>query len=234
MMEGANVCVWTSRLSAIDRNFTGNFWAVTWTARFGADVGCTPHLLNQENWCAAGRVKQFAPQVSEMAQAVGRRIKTMVHQVAAPRLYIDSRTLEKAWKLMDKVVKHCSSPRLNLKDSPPFILDILPDTYQQLRRIYTCYMDDMATLNECDYFRIFVENLIQKTKRVLRLFKEGKENMYNEESTCRRGLTKLSLVFSHMLAELKSLFPDGRFSGDDFCITMSDAADFWKQTFGTR
>jgi E3 ubiquitin-protein ligase CBL len=169
-----------------------------------------------------------------MAQAVGRRIKTIVHLVAAPRLYVDRRTLEKAWKLMDKVVKLCSSPRLNLKDSPPFILDIMPNTYQQLRQIYTCYMDDMATLNECEYFRIFVENLMQKAKQVVRLFKEGKEDVYNAGSTCRRGLTKLSLVFSHMLTELKSLFPDGRFNGNDFCISMSDAAEFWKQSFGTR
>ena len=40
---------------------------------------------------------------------------------------------------MDKVVKLCQSPKLNLKNSPPFILDILPDTYQHLRLIYSKY-----------------------------------------------------------------------------------------------
>ncbi len=50
-----------------------------------------------------------------------------------PKVVIDRRTIEKTWKLMDKVVKLCQHPRMNLKNSPPFILDILPDTYQHLR-----------------------------------------------------------------------------------------------------
>ena len=37
------------------------------------------------------------------------------------------------------MVKLCQSPKLNLKNSPPFILDILPDTYQHLRLIYSKY-----------------------------------------------------------------------------------------------
>jgi E3 ubiquitin-protein ligase CBL len=169
-----------------------------------------------------------------MGRLTGRIWHGIVQQVVSPRLSIDKKTLEKSWKLMDKVVKLCNNPRLNLKNSPPFILDILPDTYQQLRHIYARYEDSMAALNECEYFRVFVENLIQKSKQAVRLFKEGKEKMYDEESTCRRGLTKLSLVFSHMLAELKCLFPDGRFNGDAFRITKSDAAEFWKKSFGAR
>ena len=55
------------------------------------------------------------------------------------RLEINRKTIEKTWKLMDKVVKLCQSPKLNLKNSPPFILDILPDTYQHLRLIYSKY-----------------------------------------------------------------------------------------------
>ena len=172
-----------------------------------------------------------------MAQAetwMGRITGRIWANIISPRLSIDKKTLEKSWKLMDKVVKLCNNPRLNLKNSPPFILDILPDTYQQLRHIYARYEDSMAALNECEYFRVFVENLIQKSKQAVRLFKEGKEKMYDEESTCRRGLTKLSLVFSHMLAELKCLFPEGRFNGEAFRITKSDAAEFWKKAFGTR
>ena len=47
-------------------------------------------------------------------------------------------------------------------------------------------------------------------------------------------MTKLSLVFSHMLSELKSIFPAGLFGGDTFRITKSDAADFWRISFGER
>uniref|UniRef100_T1IWL0 E3 ubiquitin-protein ligase CBL n=1 Tax=Strigamia maritima TaxID=126957 RepID=T1IWL0_STRMM len=154
--------------------------------------------------------------------------------IAPPKLVIDRRTIEKTWKLMDKVVKLCQHPRMNLKNSPPFILDILPDTYQHLRLIYAKYEDKMQVLNENEYFKVFIENLMRKCKQAIKLFKEGKERMFDENSHYRRNLTKLSLVFSHMLSELKAVFPTGSFSGDQFRITKSDAADFWRSAFGER
>ena len=92
---------------------------------------------------------------------------------------------------MDKVVKLCQSPKLNLKNSPPFILDILPDTYQHLRLIYSKYeqvnssrekvrkiliiffQDKLDVLNNNEYFKIFIENLQRKCKQAIKLFKEG-------------------------------------------------------------
>lgn len=50
----------------------------------------------------------------------------------------------------------------------------------------------------------------------------------------RRNLTKLSLIFSHMLAELKAIFPNGLFQGDNFRITKADAAEFWRRSFGDK
>lgn len=50
----------------------------------------------------------------------------------------------------------------------------------------------------------------------------------------RRNLTKLSLIFSHMLAELKAIFPSGLFQGDNFRITKADAAEFWRRAFGDK
>jgi len=136
---------------------------------------------------------------------------------------------------MDKVVKLCQSPKLNLKNSPPFILDILPDTYQHLRLIYSKYeQDKLDLLNNNEYFKIFIENLQKKCKQAIKLFKEGKEKLFDENSHYRRNLTKLSLVFSHMLSELKAVFPQGVFAGDAFRITKSDAADFWRTSFGER
>ena len=70
--------------------------------------------------------------------------------------------------------------------------------------------------------------------QAIKLFKEGRERMFDETSPHRRSLTKLSLVFSHMLAELKAEFPDGRFVGDEYRITKGEAAQFWQNTFGTR
>lgn len=154
--------------------------------------------------------------------------------VASPKLATDRRTLDKTWKLMDKVVKLCQHQRMNLKNSPPFILDILPDTYQQLKLIYSKYEGDMIELHRNEHFVLFIENLFRKCKQAIKLFKEGKEKMFDENSHYRRNLTKLSLVFSHMLSELKAMFPNGMFAGDQFRITKSDAAEFWKNSFGNR
>ncbi|XP_067421242.1 E3 ubiquitin-protein ligase CBL isoform X2 [Emydura macquarii macquarii] len=92
----------------------------------------------------------------------------------------------------------------------------------------------METLGENEYFRVFMENLMKKTKQTISLFKEGKERMYEENSQPRRNLTKLSLIFSHMLAELKGIFPSGLFQGDTFRITKADAAEFWRKAFGEK
>ena len=123
---------------------------------------------------------------------------------------------------------------MNLKNSPPFILDILPDTYQHLRLIFTKYEDRLHILNDNEYFRRFTENLMNKCKQTNTLFKRGKEKMWDETSDYRRNLTKLSLVFSHMLAELKAIFPNGTFAGDTFRITKSDAAEWWKKMFNDK
>nr|XP_033798225.1 E3 ubiquitin-protein ligase CBL-B [Geotrypetes seraphini] len=148
----------------------------------------------------------------------------------------DRRAVEKTWKLMDKVVRLCQNPKLQLKNSPPYILDILPDTYQHLRLILNKYDDSqkLVQLSENEYFKIYIDSLMKKSKRAIRLFKEGKERMYEEQSQDRRNLTKLSLIFSHMLAEIKAIFPSGQFQGDNFRITKADAAEFWKKFFGDK
>lgn len=154
--------------------------------------------------------------------------------MTASKLSTDKRMLDKTWKLMDKVVKLCQHQRMNLKNSPPFILDILPDTYQRLRLIYSKYEDRMQMLHSNEHFCVFINNLMRKCKQAIKLFKEGKEKMFDEASHYRRNLTKLSLVFSHMLSELKAIFPNGVFAGHKFRITKADAAEFWKESFGIR
>lgn len=92
----------------------------------------------------------------------------------------------------------------------------------------------MHILNDCEYFKLYIENLMMQSKQAIKLFKDGKEKMYDENSTYRRCLTKRSLIFSHMLAELKALFPSGAYVGDSFRITKMDAAEFWKKNFGNQ
>lgn len=44
----------------------------------------------------------------------------------------------------------------------------------------------------------------------------------------------LSLLLSHMLCELRALFPGGRFQGDTYRLTKSEAGNFWRLYFGTK
>uniref|UniRef100_A0A8C8ILD6 E3 ubiquitin-protein ligase CBL n=1 Tax=Oncorhynchus tshawytscha TaxID=74940 RepID=A0A8C8ILD6_ONCTS len=158
------------------------------------------------------------------------------HQLLQPHqpAVVDKKMVEKCWKLMDKVVRLCQNPKVALKNSPPYILDLLPDTYQHLRTILSRYEGKIETLGENEYFRVVMENLTNKIKQTMSLFKEAKERMYEENSQPRRNLTKLSLIFSHMLAELKAIFPNGLFQGDNFRITKADAAEFWRRSFGDK
>lgn len=50
----------------------------------------------------------------------------------------------------------------------------------------------------------------------------------------RRNLTKLTLLFSHMLWELKAFFPGGCFQGDKYRVALSAAEDFWRESFGDK
>ncbi|CAF0800844.1 unnamed protein product, partial [Didymodactylos carnosus] len=151
-----------------------------------------------------------------------------------PRLRIDRRCIEKVWKQMDRIVKYCQYPKMNLKNSPPYMLDILPDMYQTLRQILTNYDDRLHILNDIDYFRIFMGNLIDKCSKTIDCFKRAGHSMYDEQSSHRKHLTKFSLYFSHILVELKSLFPKGMYEGEKFRITKPEAADFWKKNFNER
>ncbi len=147
---------------------------------------------------------------------------------------IDRKTMDKCYKAMDKVVKLCQHPRMNLKNSPPYILDTLPDTYQRLQEIINKYEENYEALNDIEYFRIFVSSLLAKCKYALTLMKDGKERMFDESSAYRRHLTKLSLIFSHMLKDLEAMFPDNLYGADHFQITKSEAAHWWSLNFGDK
>ena len=171
--------------------------------------------------------------MSDLGERLMGKFRTIIH-VDSPtpqKFSVDRRAMERAWKLIDQVVKLCQQPRMNLKNSPPYILDILPDTYQQLKQIYSVYEDRMSTLAGNEYFEVYLESLIAKCQKCVKLFKENKDQMFDESSSCRRSLIRTSLIFSHMVAELKALFPHGTFTGDNYRITKSDAAEWWKRTF---
>lgn len=147
---------------------------------------------------------------------------------------IDRRTIEKIWKQMDRIVKYCQMPKMNLKNSPPYMLDILPDLYQILKEILTNYEERLHLLNDIEYFRIFLDNLIELCTKTIDCFKHAGHHMCDEQSNYRKDFTKLSLYFSHNLTELKSLFHQGIYEGEKFRLTKEEAKDFWKNNFNER
>ena len=147
---------------------------------------------------------------------------------------VDKKLFDKMNKSIDKVVRLCQQERLNLINSPPYIIDILPDIYSHLSHIAGSYENKMHILNEIDYFVIFMSNLYNKCDKVNKLFREAGKRMFEETSNDRKELIKYSLTFSHLLAELRSLFPSFVYEGLNFRIAKADAAEFWKNNFNEK
>lgn len=109
-------------------------------------------LASAIKMATSGKTRNGQPK--NITSFISRLHGAFTEAMAPPKLVIERRTLEKTWKLMDKVVKQCQQSKMNLKNSPPFILDILPDTYQHLRLIYNKYENNLAALNSNEYFKV--------------------------------------------------------------------------------
>ncbi|OAF69257.1 E3 ubiquitin-protein ligase CBL-C [Intoshia linei] len=145
--------------------------------------------------------------------------------------------MEQTWRLMDKVVKLSQKPGINLQNSPPFILDILPDTYQHLRNIAKNYENNFQVLLNNNYFSLYINNLRSKCHQTIKLLKcLSKISCKSIDSEkfllLRRSMNKISLVHSHMLLELKAIFPSGIYIKNNFKITKTDAATWWSTVIG--
>lgn len=145
---------------------------------------------------------------------------------------VDKKTIDSVIRRLDKLINLCRDPRVVLRNSPPYLLDILPDIAEKLRNIVFAYQGSLDELFRSVYFQVFLFNLNEKCELTSKLFKEAKEKMYDDHSEPRRKLTKYSLVLSHILKDLEALFPNNRYAPEAFRITKREAADWWKQNFG--
>ncbi|XP_054855209.1 E3 ubiquitin-protein ligase CBL-C isoform X2 [Eublepharis macularius] len=151
-----------------------------------------------------------------------------------PRWISAHRSLDKALQGLAKLQQLVSQPQLGLRNSPPYLPHILPQTHQHLRLIREQSWTCGAQLWEGGYFHVFLSNLLEKIKQATRLFKRDKDEIFQEGSASRRNLTKLSLIFSHMLAELQALFPEGRDHGCTYKLNKPEAQIFWRETWEGR
>lgn len=147
---------------------------------------------------------------------------------------LEKKHFDRINKLAEKILKHCQSKRMNLINSPPYIIDIVPDVCQIFSTIYFVYEEKLAQLNECDYFCVLIKNCLDKFTELADLFKAAGNRMYEENSAERQKLVKYTLIYSHILAEMRCFFPKDVYAGESFLIAKKDAADFWKSNFGDR
>ena len=95
---------------------------------------------------------------------------------------------------MDSIMKTCQKIN-NLNNSPPYILDILPDIHSHMRLIINEHGGRFERLNENDYFQTFVANLNEKCKTLFKIMRTAKGHLNNSNSAARRDLTRMSLIF---------------------------------------
>lgn len=103
----------------------------------------------------------------------------------------DRRLVEKSIKRLAKLHELCTNPRLSLRNSPPYLPELVSETSTLLIQVWEPYHGSRATgsqvprRDEAKYLRVHVRNLLDKTEKALLLFKEGREKIFEETSSCR-------------------------------------------------
>ncbi|KAM4652317.1 E3 ubiquitin-protein ligase CBL-C [Discoglossus pictus] len=143
---------------------------------------------------------------------------------------MERRAVDKIIRELDVLVRLSGVP--HLQRSHPYLPDIAKDTQQQLRLILQ--QNRGHDLAHNTYMQVTVQSLLRKTAQAIDVLQGGSASLQEEGAPGRRKLVKLSLIFSHILAELKAIFPGGRYQGGIYRITKLEAAKFWAQTFGQR
>lgn len=98
----------------------------------------------------------------------------------------DLRLADKALKRLLRLHELCTDPRLCLRNSPPYLPDIVSETVQLLVQIWEPYRSPrVARGDEAKYLRVQTRNLLDKVERAVTLFKDGREKIYEETSSHR-------------------------------------------------
>uniref|UniRef100_A0A8C0H845 E3 ubiquitin-protein ligase CBL n=1 Tax=Chelonoidis abingdonii TaxID=106734 RepID=A0A8C0H845_CHEAB len=143
-------------------------------------------------------------------------------------------SLDKALQGLEKLQRLVEQPGLGLRNSPPCLLQLLPQMRQHLLLIRGQPGASLSCLWEAGYFPVYINNLQRKVKQATKLFKGDPVGIFQEGSASRRMLTKLSLIFSHMLGELRALIPNGQDQGHQYQPSQPPAKAFWRGTWGAR
>lgn len=103
----------------------------------------------------------------------------------------DLQPVVKTLKRLKKLKELCTNPRLGLRNSPPYLPDLVRETSALLVQVWEPYqgLGSSGGLtprgDEAKFLRVHIRNLLDKTDRAVLLFKEGQEKIYEETSTHR-------------------------------------------------
>lgn len=103
----------------------------------------------------------------------------------------DLRLVEKTLKRLKKLNELCTNPRLGLRNSPPYLPDLVRETSALLVQVWEPYQGSGSAGgltprgDEAKFLRVHVQNLLDKTDRARLLFKDGREKIYEETSNHR-------------------------------------------------
>lgn len=103
----------------------------------------------------------------------------------------DWRMVDKALRRLDKLHDLCTNPRLGLRNSPPYLPQLVSETTTLLTQVWEPYRGSgvaggqVPRGDEAKYLRVHLRNLLDKTDRAVLLFKEGREKIFEESSSYR-------------------------------------------------
>ncbi|XP_018416837.1 PREDICTED: E3 ubiquitin-protein ligase CBL-C [Nanorana parkeri] len=135
--------------------------------------------------------------------------------------HLDKKTVERVIQKLDVLTRYNGSP--HFQRGHPYLPDITRDTKEHLRQI----LDKNSDFGHNHYLQVTIYSLLYKTEQCIQVLSK-------QDAVDRRTLTKLSLIFSHILCELRALFPGGRYQGNTYRVTKLEASNFWSQTYGNR
>ncbi len=100
----------------------------------------------------------------------------------------DRKRFDKVLRRLGKLHKLSTDPRLGLKNSPPYLPELVSETAIHLTEVWAPYRGSMMAMprgDEGDYLRIHIQQLLDKADKAVLLFKDGKEKMFEETSSYR-------------------------------------------------
>ena len=161
---------------------------------YSTNFDCQANAINPSSNQPSGAEWSQMASSSSSRLAMATRDQTDEFQESQSQLKVDRKLFEKLNKLSEKILKYCQSERMNLVNSPPYIIDILPDMCQLLNAIHAAYESRLHVLNDIEYFSVFSTNLLEKLLKIVDLFKQAGKSIVVISSFCFNFFGLLSVL----------------------------------------